>query len=121
MRTDAERIAQYIAKYVPTTVGLKVAAQLTGMKSGFASAINALVPIEVEIQTILNGLTVPTIQYPFYLNFGREIWRLQKEGIGGGSLTDQGEVLSVKYQAQGLTKAHLNKIALDVFGVALSP
>jgi hypothetical protein len=121
MKDDARRIGAYIAKTTPTTVGLKVAAQLVGMKSGFASAMAELVPLEIQIQTILNDETVPTIKYPFYLNFGREMWRKKNAGIDGGPLTAEAEVLEVKYKGQGLTGAVLARIALDCFNVVIAP
>ena len=86
MKNDAERIASYLAKTVPATLGLKIAAMLGGMQSGFSSAVGPLVAMEVAIQGLCNSAAVPTIQYPFYLNFGREIWKLEHKGIDGPGL-----------------------------------
>lgn len=121
MKDDAQRIASYLAKTVPTTVSLKVAGRLPGMRSGFGPAITDMVAKEIQIQGICNANTVPVIQYPFYLNFGREIAKRRRAGIDGPSLTDFCEVLSVKYQAYGLLKANLTQIAIDVFAITLSP
>lgn len=117
MRTDAERLAAYGSKTTPATVGLKVAAQLAGMKTGFAAAINSLVPIEMQIQGLLNANPVPTIQYPFYLNFGREIWGMRNRGIDGAALSAMAQSLHDKYELYGLDTARLVEIADTVFNI----
>jgi hypothetical protein len=120
VKDDARRIASYLAKTVPATMSLKVASQLTGMKSGFAGAMTSLVPMEIQIQGILNSANVPTIQYPFYLNFGREIWSKQREGIDGPTLAAVGQSLHDKYVAYGLKTATLTDIADQVFNITVT-
>jgi hypothetical protein len=99
VRSEAERQDQYGAKVAPTTVGLKVAARLAGMKTGFEAAINSLVPIEQQIQALLNANAVPTIRYPFYLSFGRELWGLEDSGISGAALTLMAQSLHDKWES----------------------
>jgi hypothetical protein len=120
MKTDAQRNDAYVAKTVPATVGLKVAAVLSGMKTNFATAIDDLVPIEMSIQTVLNGADVPTIQYPFYLCFGRQIWKRRYQGIDGDSLNSVAQSLHDKWEAAGLATAVLVEIADTVFGITVT-
>ena len=122
MQTDTQRKDQYAAKNVAATVALKVASRLSGMRSRFGTAMQSLVPIEIKIQGILNGTTpaIPTIQYPFYLNFGRELWALQNKGLSGNALTLQAQTLSTYYQARHYTQAVLIQIALDCFGLVVT-
>jgi hypothetical protein len=120
LRTDTQRNDAYNAKTAPPTVGLKVAASLTGMKTGFTSAINALVPIEQAIQTLLNGNAIPTIQYPYYLSFGREIWAMRNRGIDGSALEAMAQSLHDKYVLYGLATARLVEIADSVFNVTVT-
>jgi hypothetical protein len=126
MRIDAERIAAYLAKTVPSTVSLKVASQLATMKTGFSAGIggvDGLVATEVAIQTILNDQptpAVPTIQYPYYMNFGREIWARKHAGIDGAALKDNAEVYRIKYIAYGLVEAILDEIGLTCFGLTFT-
>jgi hypothetical protein len=120
VKTEAQQQDAYAAKTAPTTVGLKIASRLGGMKTGFVAAINLLVPKMQAIQGILNSLTVPTIQYPFYLNFGREISRLIVRGIGGNSLEDQAQMLHDKYEAYGLLSVNLIQIADTVFNITVT-
>jgi len=121
MVTDAQRIANYIAGYVPTTVGLKIASMLSGMKSYFAPAISDLVRVELLIQGILNLNGIQPIQYPFYLDFGRELWKRQWKGIDGASLLLFAKPLRAKYVSWGLELTKLDEIALTVFGLSIPP
>lgn len=120
MKSDAERIASYLAKTVPATVSLKVAAVLAGMNTGFDSAVNSLVPVETQIQALLNDADVPTIQYPFYLNFGRELWAKIRKGIDGPTLAAVGQSLHDKYVGYGMETAILVDIADQVFNITVS-
>jgi hypothetical protein len=121
MRTEQQRDDAYSAKIAPTTVGLKVAAVLSGMKTGFAAAITSIVPIEQQVQGLLNGYgDVPTIQYPFYLNFAREIWGMRNRGIDGDSLEAMAQSLHDKYESYGLATLHLIDIADVVFNVTVT-
>lgn len=93
---------------------------LAGMKTGFTAALNSLVPIEMAIQTVLNGTDVPTIDYPFYMNFGREIWSKQNKGIDGDTLASVAQSLTDKYEAYGLDDAILIDIADTVFHITVT-
>lgn len=126
MQTDQQRKDAYAAKTTPATVSLKVASQLSTMKSGFAAGIggvDGLVAMEVAIQTILNDQptpAVPTIQYPFYLNFGREIWARKNSGIAAAALKDNAEVYRIKYMSYGCAETILDEIGLTCFGITFT-
>ena len=120
MKSSALRKVQYNAKTPATTVGLKIAAVLPDMKTGFLAAINALVPIEQQVQGLLNAAGVPTIRYPFYMAFAREIWALDSQGIQGATLEDMAQSLHDKWVARGLDTARLVEIADTVFGVTVT-
>jgi hypothetical protein len=102
-----------------------VAAVLPDMRSNFAdpAGMSDLVSKEQQIQGILNAKTpaVPTIQYPFYLCFGREIWALGRRGIAGVARTNAAQGVRDKWNYKGfLTAAVLDQIALDVFSIVTS-
>jgi len=120
MRTEAERIDQFNAKTAATTVGLKVAARLTGMKSGFEAAINSIVPIMQQVQGLLNAAGVATIRYPYYYAYAREIWTLENGGVNGAALTAQAQSLHDKWEANGLATARLIEIADSVFNITVT-
>ena len=115
MKTPAQREDKYSSKYVAATVSLKVASQLSTMKTGFASpqGMADLVAKEQLIQSALSAISpsVPTIHYPFYLNFGRELWAAGKRGISGPALADTVHGLKTKYLSYGLLGATLDAVA----------
>jgi hypothetical protein len=119
MKDDARRIASYLAKTVPATMSLKVASALATMKTAFGSATSSLVTMEMAVQGVLNDADIPSIEYPFYYNFAREIWAKQREGIDGPSLSSLGQSLHDKYEAYGLATATLVEIASTVFGLTV--
>jgi hypothetical protein len=121
VRTDTQRITKYDAKTVPADVKIKVDASLPLMQSGFSSAIQSLAAIEMAIQTTLNGTPdVPTYLYPFYLSFGREIWKLEREGISGEILKIAVDSLETKWASRGLNPAYTASIRSDVFTVGIT-
>lgn len=117
MKTGAQRAARYLAKTEPGTVSLKVASMLPGMKTRFASATSDLVAMETAVQGLLNHAALPTIQYPFYLNFGRELFKRVWEGINGPALALLAQSLSSSYKNRGLIEPTLQKIAFLSFGL----
>jgi hypothetical protein len=119
MRTSGQRIDAHEANYATATVGLKVAAQLAPMKARFGVATGQLAYIEIKIQGILNDSGIATIQYPFYLSFGREMWALGFQGIHGATLLARATGLHTKYVSYGLTTAIVKRIALDVFNATI--
>jgi hypothetical protein len=73
--------------------------------------------METQVKQTIDASGVPTIQYPFYLCFGREMWsRLRKE-MSGESLAQEAAVLIAKWVARGLTQAVLQAIRSEVFNV----
>ena len=125
MKDDAQRIAAYNAKTAPATVGLIVAAVLPDARTNFADpgGMAAMVAKEQEIQGLLNAHTpaIPTIDYPFYLAFGRELWAATRAGISGPALTSAAQGIRDKWNYRGfLTAAVLDSIALTVFNVVTS-
>ena len=120
MRTDAERIAKYVSKVTPANVAAIVTAALTPMKTNFGTKTEALVTMELSIQGALNALNVPTTQYPFYLAFGREIWKLTQAGISGDSLTAAAQRIHDKWEAHGLVTGNMIAIAAEVFSLTLT-
>lgn len=122
MKSDADRIDSYEQKTVAATVNLIVAAELPDMRTNFAdvAGMSDLVAAEIATQAILNtnDTPVPTIQYPFYLCFCREIWALKRKGISGAQLTLAAQGIRDKWNYKGfLTAGVLDEISLGVFNI----
>jgi len=118
MMDPTRRIAKWNAKFDTT----RVKATLDDMRPAMLANVTAVFPMitamELQVKQVCDGAGVPTIQYPFYLNFGREMWALSRKEISGESLAQEAAVLIAKWVARGLTQAVLQAIRTDVFNVA---
>jgi hypothetical protein len=74
--------------------------------------------MEMQVKQVCDGSAVATIMYPYYLNFGREMWSLQQKDISGDSLAAEAQVLITKWVARGLVQAVLQDIRTQVFNVS---
>jgi len=119
-KSDARRIAKYIAKTVPSTVGLKIAGQLADMKTGFAAATDNLVDMMVLVQTELATLTaIPTISYGQYYAYAEELWKLLRT-TSQPAADVAAQILHDKWEARGATSAALIQIADNVFNITVT-
>jgi hypothetical protein len=119
VRTDADRTEKYTAKYVATTVGLKIASRLAGMKTGYAGGITQLVAYELQTQGILNSSGVMGMSRAGYYNFVREIAGKEFRGSAGAALKADAAILETKYVAYGFDDGILKDCALDIFGITI--
>jgi len=118
MRTDADRTEKYVAKYVPTTVGLKVASRLATMKTAFAAGIASFVAYDLQVQGILNDDGVAGISRAGYYNFARELAGKEYRGSAGVALKTEAATLLTKYKAYGFDDGILKSVAL-LFGITI--
>jgi hypothetical protein len=126
MKSDADRSAKYDSKTVAATQALIVAAVLPDMRTNFGdpNGMSDLVSKEQQIQGLLNNIGapgIPTIHYPFYYAYGREIWALGRRGIAGPALTAAAQGVRDKWNYKGfLVAARLDEISLSVFNIVTS-
>ena len=117
MTDPTKRIARWNAKYDTA----RIKATLDELRPAMLAAVTAVFPLltamELQVKQTCDASGVPTIQYPFYLNFGREIWALTRKEVSGESLCKEAKVLVDKWKARGLTEAVLQAIRTDVFNV----
>jgi hypothetical protein len=99
----------------------RVNAILTEKRPTMLQSMSAVAPLiaamELQVKQVCDGAGVATIQYPFYLCFGREMWSLTRKDISGESLAKEAAVLVAKWKARGLTEAVLQAVRTDVFNV----
>ena len=118
MIDPTKRIAKWNAKYDTT----RVKAILDEMRPAMLANVTAVFPMitamELQVKQVCDGAGVPTIQYPFYLNFGRELWALSRKEVSGESFAQEAAVLIAKWMARGLQGPLLQAIRTDVFNVA---
>ena len=112
------RIAKWNAKFNTE----RIKATLDDMRPTMLQNVTAVFPLitamELQVKQVCDSAGVATIQYPFYLNFGRELWALSRKDISGESLALEAAVLVTKWTARGLTQPVLQAIRTDVFNVA---
>ena len=118
MMDPTRRIAKWNAKFNTE----RIKATLDDMRPTMLQNVTAVFPLitamELQVKQVCDSAGVATIQYPFYLNFGRELWALSRKDISGESLALEAAVLVTKWTARGLTQPVLQAIRTDVFNVA---
>ena len=118
MMDPTRRIAKWNAKFNTE----RIKATLDDMRPTMLQNVTAVFPMitamELQVKQVCDGAGVPTIQYPFYLNFGREIWALSRKEVSGESLAQESAILITKWTARGLQGPVLQAIRTDVFNVA---
>ena len=81
------------------------------------ASFDGIYAVETEVRQVLNGAGVSTIQYPYYLAYGRELWKLTNR-VTGGSAVLGAAALSAKWEVRGLSGAVLARIRHEVFSLA---
>jgi len=118
MIDPTKRIAKWNVKFNTE----RIKATLDEMRPSMLANVTAVYPMitamELQVKQVCDGAGVPTIQYPFYLNFGRELWALTRKEVSGESLAIEAATLIAKWKARGLVEAVLQAIRTDVFNVA---
>lgn len=117
MGDPARRIQQYEAKVTAQRSSTDLTSQLGDMTPNAAVVFNQIAQMEAQVRQVLNAMGVPTITYPAYFNFGRQVWARIRRGISGESLAQETAVLMAYWVAQGLTQPVLRGIRSEVFNV----
>jgi len=112
------RIENWNGKYNLERVNAILTEKRPKMLEHVSSVVPMMAAMELQVKQVCDGAGVPTIMYPFYLCFGREIWALSRKDISGESLAIEAATLIAKWVARGLTQAVLQAIRTDVFNVA---
>lgn len=113
----AERIANWDEKYSVERITAILAEKRPQMLARVRAVYVALVAMEQQVKEVLNLSGIPTMYYIFYLDYGREMWRLKNRDISGDSLAAESAVLIDKWAARGLVRAVLETISTQVFDV----
>lgn len=119
MATNAEQRARHWDKKFNVERAMAaIEAQRPKMLERYEAAVTALCAVEQEVRQVLNEAGVQTIDYIWYLSFGRELFRLsRRKDIAGDSLALAAQVLLAKWQQRGLDEEVLATIRSQVFSV----
>jgi len=118
MPDAGKRIANWDEKYNLERVNAILVERRPTMKQNMSVAFTSIALMETQVKQVCDGAGVHTIQYPYYLCFGREMWSLSRREISGESLAQEAAILIAKWKARGLTEAVLQGIRTDVFNVS---
>jgi len=117
MTDPARRIENWDAKFDTAAIKATLDKKRPKMLEHVSSVVPLMTAMELQVKQTCDAAGVPTIQYPFYLCFGREIWALTRKDISGESLAKEAATLIAKWVARGLTQSVLQAIRTDVFNV----
>ncbi len=113
-----ERIEKYTQKLDPDITKSRLEVQQTTMVRHFSNKTGLFYDIEVETKQVLDGQNVPTIFYPFYLAFARELLKKRLAGFSGASMAAETQVLLSKWTGRTLVQSVLEAIRDDVFDIS---
>ncbi len=111
------RIAKWDAKFNTTNIKTTLDTMRPTMLQNVTAVFPLIAAMETQVKQVCDSSGVPTIQYPFYLCFGREMWSLTRKDVSGESMAQEAAVLIAKWVARGLTQSVLQAIRTDVFNV----
>ena len=117
MPDPTKRIEKWDAKFDTTRIKATLDAMRPKMLEHATASFTSLALMETQVKQTCDAAGVSTIQYPFYLCFGRELWSKSQKEMSGESLSKEAAVLVTKWTARGLTQAVLQAIRSQVFNV----
>ena len=112
-----KRIDNWNQKYNLERVNAVLTEKRPKMLQNMSAVVPLITAMELEVKQTCDAAGVPTIQYPFYLCFGREMWALTRKDISGESLALEAATLIAKWVARGLDQTLLQAIRSQVFNV----
>ena len=121
MKSANYRNARYTARtsaFAGTTGLQSILTAMHGQQTAnFVQPTRDMVARDEQNIQVLDAAAVPTVLYPFYLTFGRELFSLQGR-ISGPALAAEVANRKTLFVARGLDSAILDSIALDVFSIS---
>ena len=118
MPDPGKRIESWDTKFDTTRIKAIVDAKRPKMLEHVSAVYTSIALMETQVKQVCDGAGVPFIMYPFYLNFGREMWSKSRKEMSGESLAQEAALLIAKWVARGLQAPVLQAIRTDVFNVA---
>jgi len=123
MATDPQkRTLHWDCKFNVPRAMAAIEVQRDRMRQRYEAAVTALCAMEQGVRQVLNEQGVPGPSYVWYLDFGRQLFKLSwSQGMAGTSLAQAAQVLSAKWQARGLRPEVLEVICKQVFSIGATP
>jgi len=113
-----KRIAKWNVKFNTERVKATLDDLLPSMKSHVEAQFVSIASMESQVKQTLDASGVSVIQYPFYLDFGRELWHMTHQTeMSGESAAQEAAVLIAKWVARGLTQSVCQAVRTQVFNI----
>lgn len=112
------RIAAYNFKLSEARLLEDLTALMPNMTVNMTAVTPMITAMELAVKQVCDAAGVPTITLPFYLDFGREMFKKGRQDISGETLALFAAVMIAKWVARGLTQSVLQSIRTDVFNIA---
>ena len=113
-----QRVAKWNAKYDTERIKGALDAMRDRMYTNVQGVFPLIAAMELQVKQVLDGEGISIIQYPFYLSFARELWRLKRMDVSGDALAAEAAIMVGKWTARGLTQTVLETIRTQVFDIA---
>jgi hypothetical protein len=112
-----KRIDNWDEKYNLERVNAVLTEKRPKMLQNMSAVVPLITAMELEVKQTCDAQGAPTIQYPFYLCFGREMWALTRRDISGESMALEAATLIAKWVSRSLSQTVLEAIRSEVFNV----
>ena len=117
VRPASRRLEKWDAMLSGDVLSTRVAGYKGKMREQLAAIFPMQEEVENQVKLILAEAGTSTIMNSFYINFGREVYKL-KLRFSGGQLLNAVNVVMNKWVARGLDQDILEKIRNTVFTIA---
>jgi len=115
-RSAMQRDKKYRRKFDIEHTAKQLSLAKDEMVAQYAQTQAELQQLEDKARVMLGENDVPTIFYPSYLNFARQVWRLHKN-FTGGTMEVEVKVILDKWVARKLDKKILEQLRFELFAV----
>jgi hypothetical protein len=117
VRPASRRLDKWDAMFSGDVVSTKLAGYKDKMREQLAAIFPQQEMIENEVKLVLAEAGTSTIQNPFYINFGREVYKLKLK-FSGAQLLNVVDIVVNKWVGKGLDRDTLEKIRNTIFTIA---
>ncbi|MGC8797843.1 MAG: hypothetical protein ACP5PK_04155 [candidate division WOR-3 bacterium] len=112
-----KRIETWQVKTEPDAVRERLVRLRESMTRRYIQEMSRLVEMETRVKQVLDSADIPSISYPFYLDFAREVYSRQRR-LAGESLRREVAVLLYKWVLRELKPEILERVRDEVLSVS---
>jgi len=119
VRSAEWRRRKYDAKIDAETIASRFEALAEHIREGIATELPTLTAIEVSVKALCEKYGVYSWQIPFYLNVGRQLYKIIKKHTPAVQ-KQEAQIVANKWATRGLNTSLIREICL-LFGLDITP